>query len=123
MTGLCLIGEIRASGMFVAAVTELGHGRRTDLTRILVLAISLVLIAPEFAHARADNFNEGAYGSASQTGINNANCNSALVLYCDGGSSGAVYGAPIESNSLAAASGIGAGLFLMSLARRRNRRQ
>ncbi|MCR9257693.1 MAG: hypothetical protein NXI16_16540 [Alphaproteobacteria bacterium] len=80
------------------------------------VALGTTLFAPD-GHAREDNFNEGAYDSASQTGINNANCNSALILVCPESGGSASFGAP--SPGLAAAGAVLLGGVVYAMRRRR----
>ena len=42
-----------------------------------------VLLSSVSAHAAEENFNSTASGNASASGVSNANCNSALKLFCD----------------------------------------
>ena len=53
------------------------------MRRILALIICLGLVAPGNAFAREDNYNAGAAAAANPTGVSNANCNSALVQFCE----------------------------------------
>lgn len=48
-----------------------------------VLAVFIALALPMNAFAREDNFNAGAAAAANPTGVSNANCNSALVQFCE----------------------------------------
>jgi len=50
---------------------------------ILALIICFGLAAPSNAFAREDNYNAGAAAAANSTGASNANCNSALVQFCE----------------------------------------
>ena len=54
---------------------------RYRLAAVVMTLILMVISKPSWASD--DNYNEGAAASASETAINNANCNSALILGCD----------------------------------------
>ena len=80
------------------------------------VAFAMVLSAPD-SRAAEDNFNEGAYDSASETGIDSANCNSALILVCPESGGSASFGAP--SPGLAAAGAVLLGGIVYVMRRRR----
>lgn len=82
-------------------------GRPPRFLRTSAIGLCLLALSSAPALASEDNFNQGAYDSANQTGIGNANCNSALILVCDSAS-----GAPA---ALPGAIGLG-GVFGMMLA-------
>jgi hypothetical protein len=92
----------------------MGHvsGRPASILKTMAAALCLVALSSAPALASEDNFNQGAYDSASQTGIGNANCNSALILVCDSASGapaavpgalglGAVFGTMLAGGAVA----------------------
>ena len=72
-----------------------------DYLVMMALAAGMMLATP--VKASEENFNQGAYDSASETGIDSANCNAALLLTCEGG---ATYGAPAPAFGGFAAAGL-----------------
>lgn len=67
-----------------SAITQRRRAKlKTTVAIATIIALATSVATPYAATAREDNYNAGAAAAASPTGVSNANCNSALVLFCD----------------------------------------